>query len=316
MVYNKQKHWNELSALAKEIEAEYPDKPLGYYYQAISLREQGRETESIAEFEKALQLKPGSIQVLVAMAKSYFAMNKPDEARQRIEKVLETKPDHFLALNLIGEIYLSQKQFKEAESAFKRVIDLREDWPVPYKNLVKVKLMEGQKPEAIELLALGFDKTKDPMLGIELANAKDKVGKTDESIQTYQLILDKHPKHLLAANNLVMILLRGEPDQASLDQALKLVDGFESSNNPIVLDTLGWTHIKRGETNKAITVLKRAVQMDSGLPEIDYHLALAYYQQGDMSVAKKHLNAALSQAQDKPFEGVEEAKNLLQKIPD
>jgi tetratricopeptide (TPR) repeat protein len=314
MVHNKQKHWGKLSELAKEIKTEHPDSPLGYYYQGISLREQGRETESLAEFDKALEQKPGSIEVLVAIAKSYYAMNKPDEARKRIEKVLESKPDHFLALNLIGEIYLSQKQFKEAESAFKQVIDLREDWPVPYKNLVKIKLLEGQKPEAIELLELGFDKTKDPILGIELANAKDKMGKTDESIQIYQSILDKHPKHLLAANNLVMILLRGEPDQASLDRALKLADGFESSNNPIVLDTLGWTYIKRGETNEAITVLKRAEKMDAGIPEIDYHLALVYYQQGDMSVAKKHLNAAL--AHEKPFEGVEEAKNLLQKIPD
>jgi Flp pilus assembly protein TadD len=93
---------------------------------------------------------------------------------------------------------------------------------------------------------------------------------------------------------------------------LKLVEGFSTSENPIVLDTLGWAHLKRGETDKAISVLRRALRKSSDIPEIDYHLALAYQQIGDLDAAKTHLDAALSSG--KTFEGINDAKSLKPKL--
>ena len=314
MLYDKLKSWDELSSIAKVIQSEHKDSPLGYYYQGVSLQERGEVPQSIAELTKALERQPGSIEVLVALAKSYFAMKQPDEALQRIEKVVASNPDNYRAFNLMGEVYLSQKRLREAERAFNRALAINAEWSVPYRNLIKIKLLEDSQSEAIALLELGFDKTLDPLLGIELASTKDKLGQADESIQVYQRILDKYPKHLLAANNLVMILLRGEPDQRRLDQAMSLVDGFATSENPIVLDTLGWVHLKRGETDEAISVFRRAARMNSGLPEIDYHLALALYQKGELEAAKNHLNVALSA--ERVFEGMEDAKVLMKKLPD
>ncbi|MEJ2610150.1 MAG: tetratricopeptide repeat protein [Candidatus Thiodiazotropha sp.] len=314
MVYDKLKKWDELSSIAKVMQSEHKENPLGYYYQGISLQGKGKMSDSITEFSKALKRKPGSIEVLVALAKSYFATKHSDEALKQVKSAVDSDPKHFSAFNLMGEIHLSLKQFKEADAAFNQALSINPKWSVPYRNLVKLRLLEDRKSDAVALLQQGFDKTEDPVLGLELANAKDKMGQTEESIKIYERILDKHPKHLLASNNLVMILLRNEdPDQASLDKALSLVNGFATSKNPIILDTLGWTHLKRGEIDKAISVLRKAVRMDSGLPEIDYHLALAYYKQGDLEAAKNQLSASLSK--EKPFEGIEDAKELMKKLP-
>jgi tetratricopeptide (TPR) repeat protein len=255
-----------------------------------------------------LELKPGAIDVLVALSKSYFGLKQVDIALERIKQVVEADSKHYLAYNLLGEIHLSQKQLIEAEQAFERCLTINEKWPVPYRNLVKVKLADGKQPEAISMLRRGFQNTLDPVMGIELATTQDKLGQVDESLQIYQQILDKYPENVLAANNLAMILLRGEPDQAKMDQALKLVEGFSTSENPTVLDTLGWTHLKRGEMDKAISVLRRALGKGPGIPEIDYHLALAYQQIGDMDAARTHLEAALSSG--KSFEGIGDAKSL------
>ncbi|MEJ2621601.1 MAG: tetratricopeptide repeat protein, partial [Candidatus Thiodiazotropha sp.] len=308
MVYLKQKNWTELLKIAKTLQEKNESESLGYYYQGLVDQNNKRLEESVVNLSRSLELKPGAIDVLVALSKSYFGLKQVDIALDRIKQVVKADPKHYLAYNLLGEIQLSQKHFIEAEKAFERSLAINEKWPVPYRNLVKVKLMEGKQPEAISMLRRGFQNTLDPVLGIELATTQDKLGQTDESLQIYQQILDKYPGNMLAANNLAMMLLRGEPDQAKMDRALKLVEGFSTSENPTVLDTLGWTYLKRGDTDKAISVLKRALRKSSGIPEIDYHLALAYQRIGDMGAAKTHLDAALSTG--KSFEGIVEAKSL------
>jgi tetratricopeptide (TPR) repeat protein len=172
--------------------------------------------------------------------------------------------------------------------------------------------MEGKKDEAIDLQQKGFEKSQDPTLGIELASNKGKAGKADEAIKIYERILEKYPNHILAANNLAMMLLNGEPDQQLLDRAMALVSKYGTSNNPIVLDTLGWAHIKRGEYDKAISVLSRALNKESKLPEIDYHIAVAYHNSGKQDKAKEHLEAALSTEKD--FEGIDDAQELMEKL--
>ncbi|WP_268804413.1 tetratricopeptide repeat protein [Candidatus Thiodiazotropha endoloripes] len=312
IVYLKQKNWGELQKIADTLQSEYEAEPLGYYYQGLVEESNGRLEQSVESLTRSLELKPGAIDVLVALAKSYFGLKQVDEALNQVNQAVNTDPKHYLAYNLLGEIHLSQNRLVEADEAFERSLSINEKWPVPYRNLVKVRLMEGKQADAIAMLRRGFQNSQDPALGIELANTQDKLGQVDESKRIYQQILDKYPENMLAANNLAMILLRGEPDQVKQDQALKLVEGFSTSENPIVLDTLGWTHYKRGEMDKAISVLRRALRKNSKIPEIDYHLALAYEQIGDMDAAKTHLDAAL--ASGKPFEGITEAKSLQARL--
>ncbi|MBV2123385.1 MAG: tetratricopeptide repeat protein [Candidatus Thiodiazotropha sp. (ex Ctena orbiculata)] len=312
IVYLKQKDWDELLKIADTLQSEYEAEPLGYYYQGLVEQSNGRLERSVESLTRSLELKPGAIDVLVALAKSYFGLKQVDEALNQVNQAVIADPKHYLAYNLLGEIHLSQNRLVSADEAFERSLSINEKWPVPYRNLVKVKLVEGKQADAIAMLRRGFENSQDPALGIELANAQDKLGQIDESKQIYQQILDKYPENMLAANNLAMILLRGEPDQVKKDQALKLVEGFSTSENPIVLDTLGWTHFKRGEMDKAISVLRRALRKNSKIPEIDYHLALAYEQIGDMDAAKTHLDAALSSG--KPFEGITKAKSLQARL--
>jgi tetratricopeptide (TPR) repeat protein len=312
MIQEKRKHWSEVESIAQEIVEKHPDNPLGYYYQGVSRLNRDMATSSIADFEKVLEIKPNSIEALVGLARAFNSTKQPEEALQRIDKVVKAYPEHFAALNLKGEILLSQKQWDQAENAFNRARALSPEWPVPYRNLVNLKILKDKKGEVIGLLQEGFEKTGDPVLGIDLANNYSRADRVEEAIGIYDGILDKHPKHLLASNNLAMLLLKGEPDQVKLDKALELVEGFELSENPVILDTLGWVHIKRGEVDKALSILQRAAKKDSGLPDIDYHLGLAYFKLGQMDSAKRHINTAL--AAGKSFEEMEEAKALLNKM--
>ncbi|MES9827634.1 MAG: tetratricopeptide repeat protein [Candidatus Thiodiazotropha sp.] len=312
LVHDKLKRWDEVADVAEVLVSKHPESPHGYYYRGLSQLNRNMASSSIADFEKVLELQPNSIEALIGLAKGLFVLKKPEGALRRIEKVVEANPEHFAALNLKGEVLLSQKQWDLAEEAFRKALILSPEWSIPYRNLVNLNSLKGDREDVLGLLEEGFEKTGDPVIGVDLANNYSRIGRRQSAIKIYQGILDKHPGHLLASNNLAMLLLKDESDREGLDKALRLVEGFELSENPIILDTLGWVHLKRGEIDKALPILQRAARKGSGFPDIDYHLGVAYYRQGRIDSAKRHINTAL--ATEKPFEGIEEAKRLLNKL--
>ena len=100
-------------------------------------------------------------------------------------------------------------------------------------------------------------------------------------------------------------------DKKSLERALELTTRFEKSNNPAFVDTLGWTYLKLGQPDKALPLLKKAVDQAPQIAIFQYHLGLAYYKKGDVSSAKPHLQKAVDGKVN--FPGLEEAKNILAK---
>ncbi len=308
----QQEQWDQVGQMAVVIKEKHPDNALGYHYDGLSLQGIGKHAESVEAFELALKIKPDAVEPLIALAKGYLALNKPEEALARVQKVITRNPKHFVAVNLQGEIYLSQKRFADAEQAFNQAMALNPKWSTPYLNLAKISKAVGKAPEAPSYIRQGYEKSGDIGLGLKLASLLDQSGNNAESIRIYRELLTRRPGYPVAANNLAMILIRGEPNQATLDEALELVKGFQTSDNPVFLDTLGWVYVKRGEFDKAVTVLERASIGKSVLPVINYHLGAAYYSLERKADAKKQLGLAL--ASGETFEDVALAREMLEAL--
>ena len=309
----KQGDQKRLAEVAKELQEKFPKNPLGYYYEGLALQADKKYQESVAAFEKSLELRPKAVEPLIALARSYMMLKQPEVALSRVQQVIGDNPGHFLAINLEGEIYLSLKRLDDAEKAFQKAISIKPEWATPYKNLARVKAAKGDRQAALEVIEKGYAKSGDVGLGLELASSLERKGDRAGAMKLYREILAKRPRLALAANNLAMGLIRGTPDQKALDEAYQLVKGFELSENAVLLDTLGWVLLKRGEADEAILVLQRAARSGKGkLPEIDYHLAAAYYEKGRKRDARKSLEKAL--ASDQAFEGKAQAQALLDKL--
>ncbi|RLA40639.1 MAG: hypothetical protein DRR42_25650, partial [Gammaproteobacteria bacterium] len=215
---------------------------------------------------------------------------------------------------LKGEIYLTQKQTGEAKMAFNKAVGVKPEWPAPYRNLAKIALFEKNHEAAVAYLKQGFEKTSDPALGVEYAQIQQQAGNNEAAKKVYEAILEKNPRLTAARNNLAMLLTRGEPDKQDLDRALSLVASFELSENPILLDSLGWVYFKRNEMGMAVKTLERAHSLlkEQPTPEISYHLAEAYVAMERNSEAIKLLKVAV--ASDSQFNGKDRAKRLLQEL--
>ena len=59
--------------------------------------------------------------------------------------------------------------------------------------------------------------------------------------------------------------------------------------NPAIIDTLGWAYFQAGQMSKAKRHLERAHALEPKEPEIAWHLASLYAEQGDIQSAQKVL---------------------------
>ncbi len=311
-IYASQRNWGEVAKVAKQMQAKHPDKAQGYYYEGLALQASGKLEESKDLLERSLAISPNAVEPLIAVAKGWMALQQPDKALERIDQAIAHNGENFLAYNLRGEILIIQKRMDEAESAFKKASEINPKWPVPYRNLANIRMMDKKISEAIGMLELGVENTKDLSLAIELASVYDGNNHEAKARKLYEKLLTDRPNVEVVKNNLAMMLVRGEPNKTDLDKALELTKDFTLSENPVFVDTIGWVRYKRGETKEAKILLERAYNSELKVPEISYHLGMAYYKLGLKKEAMEKLEEALSS--DRPSQWVEQAKQVLAEL--
>jgi FimV-like protein len=311
-IYIGKQQWEDARPLVQRLLENDPANAVGYYYEGVLLQGEERFEESVRAFEQALERSPDGVEPLIALSRSLLVLDRSQEALERVQQVVNRNPEHFLAWNLLGEIQLQRKEYAAAEKALQQALAIAPKWSIPYRNLIRIRL-EQQRPEAaVAMVREGYEKTGDIVLGLELAAYYEQRGEYDLAVKLYEELLSRKPDLQVAANNLAMLLVRGEAEPDALDRALALSQRFENSDNPILLDTLGWVYFKRGDLAHAVPVLQRAQLAAPELPEISYHLGMAYYRNGRNEEARVQLAKSLEQ--ERPFRGREEAKRVLDSL--
>jgi len=100
----------------------------------------------------------------------------------------------------------------------------------------------------------------------------------------------------------------------NLDKALSLAQMAKEKmpDDPYVSDTLGWIYVKKNAVLSGISQLEDAHKSLSNNPTITYHLAYAYYKNGELKKAKKLLESILKR--EISFPEKDKCKILLTKI--
>ena len=81
--------------------------------------------------------------------------------------------------------------------------------------------------------------------------------------------------------------------------------------SPDVLDTLGWVHLKRGETQAAVAAFREAIAARPDSASIRYRLGMALDRSGESEEAREMLRTALGTGN---FPEAEEAKRELARL--
>jgi len=271
---------------------------------------ENRPEDALRVYEKALAAQPDAVEPLQAVTRILVRSKRLPEALTRLDAAALAAPKSAVPLNLKGDLLLTEKRYAEAEGALSAAAARAPKWWLPYLGLASVKVGLGDTAAAIKLLTDATGKVDEPRaLRAELASLYQSAGRNDEAIRQYEQMLSANPADAVAANNLAMLLVSGQPDVARVERAAALVKDFSVAEDPLLLDTYGWVKVKQGDVATALPALEKAAAGAARNPVIRYHLGIAQLASGQADAGRESLRQAL--AGGTRFEGMDEARAAL-----
>ncbi len=297
---------------AEDLKTLSPDFVGGYYLAGLIAHDEGRAEESRKNLEHALELRPGSLDILASLTRFDLEGGRSAAAITRLQQSLGRDPDNAQLLDLLGSTYLAAKDLPHAADALAKATRLDPRSWVAHRDLGQVRLAVGDLNGALESYQAAFSVAPaQPRVVTELGSLYERQGRIAEAIACYESLYEKGDSsgRQLAANNLAMLLVSYRTDAASLNRAYALTEGFASAENASLLDTAGWVRFKRREYREAVITLERAADRSPDSKVIRYHLGMAQLRLGEKEHARRNLETALSGSAS--FAGAEEARSAL-----
>lgn len=267
-----------------------------------------------AAYTRAAEQRPLAPEPLLALVQLGVQRGQVLQTQARLEAVLVKYPEHPYADGFLGELLLMKGDPAAAIPHFEKAVGLNPKWSTPWVHLARYHYARKRQADGDAALVKGLQASPDhEQLRLLLAVSLSEQRRYGEAIEQYEIVLQRNPQSILAANNLAAMLVDQKGDPKSLERALVLSRKFESQPaNPYLLDTLGWAHHKLGHEAEAVRLLKQATALAPDHPVLNYHLGAAYSKMGQPADARRHLNKAV--ATGTLFDGLDEAKALLAEV--
>jgi len=267
---------------------------------------------AIEEFEKAYTKSRNKYIPLELIVKSYLSINQSSKAIERLQKRLELNDDDAISNLLMGNILEVQKNLSDARLKYKKASKAESKWLLPYSNLARTYIVEGDLDQAIKIYNEAIAVLEKPSSAkMQLATIYERQKKYKMAMDIYLDILEKDPSNNLVKNNYASLLL-DFGDAADIPKALELSSGFDKVNQPALQDTLAWAYAKSGDNAKALSLLEPLVERSPNIAVFRYHIGYVLYKMDKKSAAKTHLELAVSS--DQQFVGKDKAALLLKSI--
>jgi tetratricopeptide (TPR) repeat protein len=281
------------SALIEQVLAEDPTNPAALRIWASQRARAGEGEVALARIDAAIEESPDRAELYELRAAIALASGAPPEQRQAlrervlrdIDTAIEKDPTRADPWVLKANVYRIGGEYDEADAALSRAIELDSGHVEAF--VMRAELLERR-------------------------------GETERALRAYEELLEAHPNHTMAKNNLAWLLADADsPTPEQLDRAQDLAqDAKEAApDNAAIADTLGWVMLKKRIPRAAIPLFREGIgkSPDSVTrATIRYHLALAYEQAGESQKAIAELEIAI--AEDQNFADRAQAESALSRM--
>jgi tetratricopeptide (TPR) repeat protein len=147
------KAWNDV------IYRMYQKTPSSYRVDQLSaevFETQGKYTEAIAEYRKAIEKNPQAIDLHYRLGRALLQQSHEpavlDQARREFEAELLLNPSDAAAEYQVGQVLTAEQKKSEAAAHFEHAAELRPDFPEALIAVAKLRSDAKRYPEAIALL--------------------------------------------------------------------------------------------------------------------------------------------------------------------
>lgn len=339
----KNKDNKKALSAANEANSSIPDKPEILDLLGIAQRLSGDLNQASATYGKLASIQPNSPLPYLRQAEIHFSAKNKDEGVKSLKKALEIKPDIIEAQKALIQIAMEGKNHKEALSIAQTVQKQRPNESLGYLFEGDIHVATKALPEAINTYREGLKKTQASELAIRLNSSLIAAGNIAEAekmattwqkdhpkdvgfrvyqgdlatsrknfadgIAHYQAALAQQPDNALALNNLAWA--------AGQMKSSKAIEYAERANQiapdqPAFMDTLAVLLADKGEVDKAIEILRKALAISPQVAPIRLNLAKTLIKAGKKDEARVELEG-LAKLGEK-FSGQTEVSQLLKNL--
>jgi tetratricopeptide (TPR) repeat protein len=303
-----------------------PDSWMAHNYFGLEHLKQGKLDEAMAQFQKALAIKPGFVDGQDNLGIVLLQKGRVDEAITQFHKALEIKPGYPDACNSLGIALMQKGRVDEAIASYKEALRSKPNYADAHYNLGIALLGEGRVGQAISQYQEALEIKPDYVdAHNNLGAALLQQGKVEEAISHFQKALQINPESAKAHLNLGLALLKKgnvreatvqfqktleiKPDDADalfnlgniLRQMGNMDDAIAHFQKTLAIDpgyvdahiNLGNVLLEKGKTDEAIAHFQKALQLNPEDAKAENNLGNAFLQKGSVREAIIHYQKAL-----------------------
>ncbi len=279
--------------------------------------EQAMYLKSLDEFQVAL-LNEDRKETHMLMSRIYEILGRLDKAIEEFEILRKMAPKSVEIIRYAARLYSLNEQPHEAVRLVQKAVALEPENDSLYHSLSLAYMAVEKYDLAIENMrtAIKLNDSKDAYY-FELGALLERKEKYSDAIDNMQRAIELNPMHSNAHNFIgYMYALEGQYLDKALDHLKKALS--IQPRNGYFLDSLGWIYFKKGEAEKALTEIKKAMVYVAPDPVLydhlgDVHFSLKNYEEAS-GAWKTSLSLTKVKKDDTDSGEMPDVKTLAEKI--
>jgi putative PEP-CTERM system TPR-repeat lipoprotein len=274
----------------------------------IEMKEPDRALRLVRQ---ALRLNPGNIELMTMVSSIQMIMGQKQSAIGSAKQVIKEYPESPEGYLALSRVYQESKEMDRAIKVANQASALPAKSVEPYMMLGDLYASMGQYESALASYRKADSMKTGYMPAVYRQGAVlHAMDRKEEAAAEYLRVLRLSMNHVPALNNLAFLYAE---DGQHVAKALQLATRayILAPRNGLVVDTLGYVLLKNKNTEEAMKVLKKALELVPDNPSIYYHFALACAENGEKARALENLRRALALGE---FPEEAKAKRLMVKL--
>jgi tetratricopeptide (TPR) repeat protein len=273
---------------------ESPDAHLGHAYDAMK---DDQYDVAASEFRAALKLDPKlTLRARFPLAVALFEMKRLDQARQEFEAVRREAGEHPNISYYLGRIDLEEQRYESAIHNLSQAID---DPPFPDTayHLGFANFKQGDLAAAEKYLNQAAQLTpNDTRVQYQLALVYRKQARDREAKEAMARSGEQRQQNSSEAQ--LRFECAKRLDEGPREEAHAVCQQLYDPDDAEKLTRLGTIYGQHGDVEAALEPLRRAAELAPKSPQMQYNLALAYYQLSQFEQARAPLSVAVTRWPD------------------
>jgi tetratricopeptide (TPR) repeat protein len=285
------------TASQEQAIAPNPDTPEAHLGKGYDALKQDRYDVAVTEFRAALRLDPSLVErAQFPLAVALFEMHKPDEARREFEAVVRVTGEHPNVLYYLGRLDLNERKFDSAIRNLSKA-STKPPFPDTAYYLGFAYLKQGNLTAAEKWLNEAAQQTpNDARVPYQLGLVYRKQGRQEEAAKAFALSQKMHQQD--DREGRLRMECGQKLDQGLREEAHAICEQLYDPDDAEKLTELGTIYGRHGDLQAALKPLQRAAELSPHSPQMQYNLALLYFQMSRFEDARVPLTGALKRWPD------------------